>query len=437
VPGILLAAIQLAVSRNQWQQGAAATEVEEMTRETQPEDGAGTMLPAVAMVATLFALLAFAPFASAAPDPVSSGTTTLTLNKGFAKTLRKNGVKVLKVSPGTVKGSKVTLPVSGGTLDPTTGLGTVNQSGGIKFKAGKRNVALKSLVLDTTKKSLTGKVGSKSMKIASVVAFTATRDGFGVDIGIGKLKLTGKAAKELNKKLGFSSSGKKKQGKRASTSKAAPLPFKANQVLGGSTSSTQPTTVGVLAGGNATLKTDIKTVEKFQKVKVKFEPIAPATEQLLPLPPLFTFPIGSEGTIGPAATAGVLHTTGGVKLIQEEFEVKPGVKVQLSMTLNAIWIDLGTKQATVEVSINSSNPAVVPTPGAIGRTSIANIDLTGATVASDATTRMVSVSNATATLQAVTAETLNSVFAEPILKAGKVFVEGDPLGTFSFTAQTE
>ena len=54
-----------------------------------------------------------------------------------------------------------------------------------------------------------------------------------------------------------------------------------------------------------------------------------------------------------------------------------------------------------------------------------------------------SVTGATATLQALTAETLNQVFIEGLEKADPSFVgqekfaAGDPLGTFSFTAQTQ
>src|SRR6478735_5788769 len=102
-----------------------------MKRVTQPVGARGTTLSAVAVVAALVAMLAFAPFASATSDPVASGTTTVNLNKGFAKKLRQYNVKVLKVSPGTVKGNKVTLPVSGGSIDPTNGLGSLELSGGI------------------------------------------------------------------------------------------------------------------------------------------------------------------------------------------------------------------------------------------------------------------------------------------------------------------
>ena len=116
---------------------------------------------AVALVA-MFVGLVWAPAASAASDPIASGTTTITLNKGLYKKLKKNGVKVLKVSPGRVKKRNVTLPVSSGsTVDPTTGAGTINHSGGFKFKKGKKTAALKNLVLDTTTKALTGKVANK------------------------------------------------------------------------------------------------------------------------------------------------------------------------------------------------------------------------------------------------------------------------------------
>ena len=187
----------------------------------------------------------------------------------------------------------------------------------------------------------------------------------------------------------------------------------------------------MLPGGNTTLLTDLRTVGKFVSVFVDFVPIDPATERLA-LPPSFFFPIGG-GTIAPDASGGTVQTLGGVKLVQRSFV--PGLVV--SMTLSSIWVDLNTKVATAEVSIDSTDQATFPTPGNVGRTSIANLDLSGATISSDPTARTVTILNAKATLQAVTAATLNSVFAEPILRMRDVFAEGDSLGTFSFTAQTQ
>ncbi|MFN8163741.1 MAG: HtaA domain-containing protein [Solirubrobacterales bacterium] len=392
------------------------------------------MLPAAIMAAALFALLAFAPFASAASDPVASGTTTVKLNSGFVKKLKKNDIKVLKVRPAKLKGHKATFTVTGGELDPTTGLGTLTLSGGLKFKAGKRTAPVKALVVNTAKKSLTGTVAGKKMKVASITGSSFARNGFGVNLTIKSMKLTGKAAKRLNKKLGFS--GNKGKSKRAATSKASELPFKGNQVLGSATSETQPSTVVILPGGNATLTTALPTVTKLAKDKVEIALIAPTTLGSAGPPPAFAFPI-SGGTISPAATAGIVQTAGGLKLSQ----VWVAGEKETNMTLSAIYVDLGAKTATVEVTVESKGLDPKLNLGVLGRSSIADISLTGATITADPATRTVSVQNATATLQAVTAEVLNSVFAKPfeaITSAkAETFAAGDPLGTFSFTAQTQ
>jgi hypothetical protein len=393
---------------------------------------------AVALVA-MFVGLVWAQSASAASDPIASGTTTITLNKGLYKKLKKNGVKVLKVSPGRVKNRNVTLPVSSGsTVDPTTGAGTINHSGGFKFKNGKKTAAVKNLVLNTTNKSLKGKIGKKSLKIASISGVTFTRNGFGVDVKIGKIKLTGNAAKQLNKAL---IPPKKKSNKSsASASVATSNLFKGGQVLGSASNSDQPSTVAVQAGGRASLNTSAETVRKFSLAPpaglgVRIVPISPAEAAAGPtiFEPILNFPIGG-GTIAPDASAGTVQTTGGVNLVQD---LGPGGKT--TMTLNAIWIDLTTKVATVDVTIASTvDPQL--NLGPLGRISIANINLTGATISSDPVNRTVSVLNATATLQAVTAATLTSVFGAPydaMRFPHPSFAEGDPLGTFSFTVQTQ
>ena len=117
------------------------------------------------------------------------------------------------------------------------------------------------------------------MKLATVKGLTVARNGFGANVSITSLKLTGKAAKQLNKKLGFTGKkGKGTKSKRASTSKALQPPFKGNQVLGSTTSETQPKTVVVLPSGQASLTTDEATVKKFslpppEGFGVKIEPM--------------------------------------------------------------------------------------------------------------------------------------------------------------------
>jgi Htaa len=425
-----------------------------MNEVTHAVRGRGTVASAVAMVAALTAFLVFAPLASAASDPLASGTTYINLNKGFFKKLKKSDVKVLKVKPGKVKNHrKVTLPVSGGSLDPTSGQGTVNNSGGIKFKHGKRTAVLKNFVLDTAKRSLTAKLGKRNLKIASVAQISFTREGFGTNVKIGKLKLTGKAAKELNKKLGFGNKSGKKHKRASASSKdnsSKKGPFKGNQVMGGSTSATQPAEVFVVASGNAKLALSASALEKLalvgsppfppgeSPVAVSLAPVPPTSIANLGPPPTVAFPIAG-GNIAPDASAGTVQTSGGLKLVQnlEAVTLEPGNVTTL--TMGNIFVDMSSKQATVEVTIE--NPVTEKANlGNLGRVSIADISLAGATISSDPTNHTVTVLNAAATLQAVTAETLNAVFIEGLEEAlgpqGK-FASGDPLGTISFTALTQ
>jgi hypothetical protein len=412
------------------------------------------MLSAVAVVAALAALLAFAPFASATSDPVASGTTSITLNKGFYKKLKKAGVKVLKVSPGKVKSRKVTLTVAGGSMDPVNGLGNLELSGGFKFKRGKKQAPVKGLVLDTAHSALTGKVANKQMKIAVVSGLTYGRNGFGVNVNVTKLKLTNGAVKQLNKKLGYTKSKKSKKSSasvsKKDNSKDVKSPFKKNQVMGAAYSETQPKTVAVIAEGNATLVLSPDALKKISQVgpevppasgehpfAVKLSPIDP-TKVVSLSPVTAAFPI-SGGTMGPTAEAGILETAGGLQLTQNLEALGPNEKGETTLKMGNIWVDLGAKTATVEVTIeNPKTPEA--NLGNLGRSSIADISLVGATVTSDPNARTVSVQNASATLQAVTAETLNSVFINPIEKlAGpqEKFAAGDPLGSFSFTAHTQ
>lgn len=408
-----------------------------MTDLHEPRSARRTLLPAGILATALLALLAWAPIASATLDPVGSGSTTMTLNKGFTNYLKTFGIKVTKISPAKLKGSKATFPVTGGSIEPTTGVGSLTLGGGLKFKAGKKSAPVKGLVLDTGKKTLSGKVGGKKVKLATVAGITSARNGFGVNVTIKKVKLTNAGATQLNKKLGYA--------------KGKPKPFLKNKLIASALAEAQPSTLAVVPAGNATLALSPSALKKLQHVgtppfpegaspvAVSLSPVAPTTFDAATL--TASFPIGG-GTLGPTAAAGTLQTVGGLKLEQnlEPVSKKPGDKTTL--TMGNIWVDLAAKTASVEVTI--TNPVTAAANlGNLGRASIADINLTGATITSDPATHTVSVLNATATLQAVTAETLNQVFIEGLEKASPLFVgqekfaANDPLGTFSFTAQTE
>lgn len=421
-----------------------------MSEATQPRMARGVKLPATFLAAALFALLAFAPFASAAPDPVASGSATITLKSGFVKSLKKAGVKISKVGSAKVSGSKLTFKVTGGELDPTNGQGTLNLGGGLKFKHGKKSTQVKGLALNTTKKGLFGKVAGKKVKITTVGGYTFTRAGFGVSTVVKKMKLTNTAAKKLNKALGTKA-------------------FKGNKLIASSVAEEQPATVAIIPGGNVSFGTNNELLKKLEDVETFASTISPTTEKGKGN---YELPI-SGGSIAPTATAGVVQTIGGLKLSQK-LPTGPSSALETEISLGNFWLDLSAHTVTVEV-IAKSNASEKLNLGNLGRSSIADLTLTGATVTIDATNRQVTVKNAQATLQPISAEVLEGFvkvyqayyeagvfkatcealpeeckepaeqeFAKAKAKeAAEKRVEkdhitaGNPLGTFSFTAQTQ
>lgn len=385
---------------------------------TQPERGRGRMFSAVgATAAALLAILAFAPFASAASDPLAgwTTTTTVTLNKGLLNQLKKNGVKIAPVKRSTVKGQAVTMPVTGGSLDPATGKGTVIVNGGIRFEHGRAAIPFRNLTFDTTKNALNGKAGKKKMKLATISGLTATRNGFGVDLTMKSLKLTSSAAKQVNKQLGFDKGG----GASASSTSSGPL--KGGQAMGSVVSPTQPSTVTVLAQNDATLVPDpTGAFGKFpghgMNPLTAITPIDPAKETLTMKGPFFTFPF-TGGTLAPDATSGTVNASGGIQI------AKPaGNTVQFTN----LSLDFALKTVLSDNTVNGTQT---------GRASIADLDMSKATVTSDSAAKTITVTGAVVRLQTVSAALLNDQF--PTLVPGQEFAAGDSLGTVSFTANTQ
>ena len=426
-----------------------------MTEATQPRMARGTKLPLAVFAAALFALLAFAPFASATADPVASGSTTVTLNKGWTNYLKTFGIKIQKVGNAKVNSKKATFKVTGGSMDPTNGLGTLNLGGGLKFKAGKKSTTVKGLVLDTGKSVLTGKVSGKKVKLAKLKGLSYTRNGFGVNVKLKSLKLESAGAKQLNKKTGYA--------------KGKPKPFLAGNNIGKSSSESQPGTVAIIPSGNLIFNGSPVLLTKLKNVKAEVQLIPPTTQTGT----TFTSPL-TGGTVSPLGTAGTVMSSGGLKLVQN-LPVPEKPSIDTTITLGAMYLDLSAKTVTVEVVAQSNAETGGKKPldlGNLGRSSIADLTVTG--VNADPATRVVSV-NSAAVLQPISAEVLQgfvSVFkpyaeafayGEAFKKAkeeaksdeeadaiGKAAAKatgeevaknnisaGEALGTFSFTAQTQ
>jgi hypothetical protein len=429
------------------------------------------MLPVAILAAALVAMLAIAPLASAAPDPIKSGTTTLTINSGFNKKAGKAGIEIAAVKPSKLKGTKATFAVTGGEIEPTTGAGTVTHSGGLKVSWGKKSVTLKSITIDTKGKSVSAKIGGKTVKVGSLAGTSTARLGFGASVSAKKVKLTSAGANALNSKLTPKPTKVKvkKNGKTiVKTVKVQPF-FKANMVLGGSVTEVEPGTVNVLPTGAMSFTGDPTLLAKLKDVSTDLVVIPPTTAAAN----VFTSPI-SGGTISPLGTSGTIGSAGGLILTQvlpTSTATPPATPpITTKITLGSIGVDLSAKTVSVEVVGESNAEAEGKKPlnvGNLGRSSIA--DLTIGSVTASPATRTVAV-NATGTIQAVAAEVIEGfvkvyqgwytqVAAQTLIAEKKVGSEkealeqgakiaeakvandhikaGEPLGAFSFLATGE
>jgi hypothetical protein len=341
-------------------------------------------------------LLATAPAAHAAYDPLASGQTRLTLDKSLLALLKRNGVKLSAVAPARLKGTTVTFPVTGGKLDPTTSSGVVEHEGTLVFSANGRSVPLKALQLKTTQRRspFSAKAGGSQLKLATAGGLEVTRAGFGSKVKAAGLALSAKLATRLAKKLGLR--GVLKEG----------------LLLGSALTAAQPRTVRLLGKGKATLTLDPGFQARLASLFVAVNPVFPAER-----PASFTLPLAG-GEIAPDASEGRIETAGSLEFLQQGAG-------------QAFWdgasLDLAARAFSPEVELRPSPPYA----GKLGPVPVAAFAM--ASAAANPKQRTVAVSG-TLTLDAATAQAFNELFARPQGRDG-VFAAGEALGSLSFTAQ--
>jgi hypothetical protein len=342
----------------------------------------------------VLALLCLTSSAHATYDPIGSGKTKLTLDRGFLSFLERNGITLSAKAGAKRKGSSFTLPVIAGNLDTTIGKGEIDQEGTLVFQSARKKVPLRNLVVKTKSTPLIAKVGGSQLKIATSAKLSSKREGFGTFFSAKALKLTAKVATRLNKKL------------------RPRLPFAQGQPLGTLTTKAQPRLTTILPQGKATLVLDAAFVTKMDKHFVSINPIFPAEH----VGPTFTFPIIGGSQLAPDGSAGELRSGGSFEFLQ----LGAGQVFQ-----HELWLDMATRIDSAEVDVEPT-PAF---PGKLGR--IGAYELTGASLSSDPASRRISLSGGALTLTAQSAQTFNEAFAE-----GKGdFSAGESVGTLSFVAQ--
>jgi hypothetical protein len=394
-------------------QGKVKTIVNSRERRTPPARSGGAFKVAAALSAAALLITASAAFGAA--DPLKGGSTTL----GPLKLPKK--VKLSATGGATKSGKTVTLPITGGSLDPTNGSGPVQDGGKIQLKKGKRKASLTGIVTTFgSGGSITAKLNGKKTKLGTISGGTVGRAGFGGTVTNAVAKLTKKGAKALNKALGITRGG-----------------FKGGK-LGTISTTTVPSTVTVKSAHSVTTLdlTGLPTCAGAGTCTTFAGKLAEDGIHSIPgngttlVPPVLTFPDQTGGSIAPDCTGGTLTGSQGTLTLSKTDPATPPLIIQANPN-----DDFTSKGVSFDVTVSGL--------GSLGRASATNLIATSC--AADATTHTITVT-ATQTIQGTAALLVNQVFSldgsvncpgGPSANHNCPLAGGDPVGTTSYTINTQ
>jgi hypothetical protein len=384
---------------------------------------------ATGVCGALAGLLLFSGTASAGQDELKGGSVMLKLQNS----------RGLKLKPKTL-----TLPITGGAVDPVNGAGDVQVNGAIKARRGKGKTKVKILTLtlggNGGRGSITAKVGKDFVsKFGTLSGGTVARSGWGATISNVRATIAGRGAKALTRAF----APRKKKGNGAS--KSARGKVKAGQPLGTVSITTDPRSVEVVPGsGELTLHTQAVPpgpfVNKLSQHCIDplptgsppgVAPIAPATSSGVGGAE-YHFPV-TGGAIGPDFSAGEVITGGGQTITKNSTlfvtpdscpDAAPPNGTQLKSTDFGIAFDLNALRAI----------ATLPSGTVLPRAPLGAIDFSTGTRTVDPTTKTVTVTGATVTLADLAAPLLNQNFPNQSGMASNDFAAGDLIGTIDLTA---
>jgi len=350
-------------------------------------------------LACLGLCLAAPASAPATYEELGSGTTSLTLGKGFLAEMKRSGVTLEALAPAKLKGTTATFPIAGGRLDPTDGVGFLHHEGVLVLRAGSRSIPIKALMVKTTQRRspLSAKVGGSQLKLGTAKSTSTSRAGFATKVGVRSLTLSEKVAGRLAKKL------------RLPEDFGAAIPFASAR------STAVPAAIALRNTGRVSFTPDPAFRAKLDSLFVALNPVFPAERP----GGEFTFPI-LRGTLATDAASGVVETLGALDGLQlgggQVFWSEPR-------------LDLGSGILTAELEVRPSPPY----RGAVGRSEIATLSVLGAALGADPKARSITLAGASLALTATAAAAFDEAYA-----GGRgVFAAGERLGSLSFTGMGE
>jgi hypothetical protein len=375
------------------------------------------------LVALVGAIFVFSGTAVAGQDELKGGSVVIQLRNSHGLKLRP---KVLS------------LPLSSGAVDPVSGDGHVEVSGGFRAKRGKGKTKVKLVRLTLGANggpgSISAKVGKNTVNsFATLSGGSVARSGFGATISGTTAKIARRGAQALNRAF---------TPKKGRSAKKRAGGVKAGQPLGTIVSlTTDPRSVEVLPGsGQLVLHTSPMGafVAKLPEHCIDplptgsppgVAPIAPATSDLLGT--TYTFPV-SGGSAATDFTAGEVITAGGQTLTKNHSSnpLNPG-------SCDSAAPPIGTQLVSTSIGVDFAHnflnsTAALPT-GASLRAPLADVDFSTGSRSFDPSTNTLSVTGATAGLSLPAALTLNQFFPTQSGDPSDDFVEGDQIGTIDLT----
>lgn len=347
--------------------------------------------------------LALLPAATAQADAVDGGSIHLKLTSALTRAFKQDGVRLAGLEPASAGKQGLTLPISQGLLERQHGSGYLFLGGGFKLRAGKRSVKVTDLVLDINGRALRGKVNGTAMKIAEPSPQHATIDGFDLDLALGALKLTGRAAGTLNRKLGLHDV------------------FVAGRSLGSVTAVAEFEFLTVRSG-EISFTIDPHFRERLASIEA--DVWSSGSAKLVGVSPsVISMPVwGGQIAPDPNLPLGALLSEGGLQFIQhdEPFDHKA------SFLTTSIALDSKLVSGAANVD---SNPQHGPYDAPFG------IFPSGSTGQANPETGEVSATALPLVLRPEFAALLNEVFGAP-KGHPEFFTGGEFLGSFSFRVQT-
>ena len=327
-------------------------------------------------LAAAAALLATAPAANAAVG-LSGGSTQVTLNKGTAQALSSLGVSVTPTGRARANGTRVTFPITGGSIDPATAAGTIRHRGGLRFRGHGKSITLKDYNVSVGNRiRLSARVGNARVTVLNLTGTPkVTRAGFNTNVSGLTAELTTAAAKALNATFGVHA-------------------FRKGIKLGRVKVAAQFDATELLATGQTGLAIDPGTLQALTSLGIAPGVIAPAT--LTAATVTANFPI-TGGRAKLDLSSGVIRHSGGISLTKgatvvalTDFDIRLGSAPQLFASLN----------------------------GGATKVAIIDLDLTGVTPAVSG--RTITLDGVTAKLTQGAADALNGAFATTAFTAGLV-----------------